>query len=63
MTLRKGEFWTCSQCTLKNSLATGVCSACKAVRTLPIESDRDRMVCPIPEGNFYVIFFDFLIQL
>ncbi|XP_013102672.2 calpain-D [Stomoxys calcitrans] len=49
MTLRKGEFWTCSQCTLKNSLATGVCSACKAVRTLPIESDRERMVGPIPE--------------
>ncbi|XP_073834719.1 calpain 15 small optic lobes isoform X1 [Musca autumnalis] len=49
MTLRKGEFWTCAQCTLKNSLATGVCSACKAVRTLPIESDREHMVCPIPE--------------
>ncbi|XP_037822631.1 calpain-D isoform X1 [Lucilia sericata] len=49
MTLRKGEFWTCSQCTLKNSLAFGVCSACKAVRTLPIESDRERIVVPIPE--------------
>ncbi|KAL9882850.1 calpain 15 small optic lobes isoform 1-T1 [Glossina fuscipes fuscipes] len=50
MTLRKGEFWTCGQCTLKNSLATGVCSACKAVRSLPIESDRDRiMVAAIPE--------------
>ncbi|TMW46568.1 hypothetical protein DOY81_008351 [Sarcophaga bullata] len=49
MTLRKGEFWTCAQCTLKNSLAFGICSACKAVRTLPIESDGERSVVPIPE--------------
>lgn len=32
LTLRKGEFWSCSQCTLKNSLATHTCSACKAPR-------------------------------
>lgn len=65
MTLRKGEFWTCGQCTLKNSLATGVCSACKAVRSLPIESDRDRiMVAAIPEGlliNFLINKFNSLL--
>lgn len=32
LTLRKGEFWSCSQCTLKNSLASHACSACKATR-------------------------------
>ena len=52
MTLRKGEFWTCAQCTLKNSLAFGICSACKAVRSLPIESDGERSVVPIPEGTY-----------
>ncbi|KAL1110427.1 hypothetical protein AAG570_007958 [Ranatra chinensis] len=30
MTLQKGEFWICSQCTLKNPLATQNCQACKS---------------------------------
>lgn len=34
MTLRKGEFWSCVQCTLKNSLTTTICVACKAVRQI-----------------------------
>lgn len=38
MTLRKGEFWSCSQCTLKNSLNSNICIACKSVRTIPIIS-------------------------
>lgn len=29
MTLKKGEFWSCSKCTLKNSLNVSTCKACK----------------------------------
>jgi hypothetical protein len=32
MTLRKGEFWACPQCTLKNSLSANACVACKSSR-------------------------------
>lgn len=31
-TLRKGEFWSCVQCTLKNSLSRTSCSACKSAK-------------------------------
>lgn len=30
MTLKKGEFWSCSKCTLKNSLNVSTCKACKS---------------------------------
>lgn len=29
MTLRKGEFWSCSKCTLKNALTASTCKVCK----------------------------------
>lgn len=33
MTLKKGEFWSCSKCTLKNSLNISSCKACKSEKT------------------------------
>lgn len=30
MTLKKGEFWSCPKCTLKNSLNVSSCKACKS---------------------------------
>ncbi|CAA9993802.1 unnamed protein product [Nesidiocoris tenuis] len=30
MTLRKGEFWTCPQCTLRNPIGIHACQVCKA---------------------------------
>lgn len=69
--MRKGEFWQCPQCTLKNSLASGICSACKSVRALPIDIDisrgaggiggvvgGDRVMLTttvIPEGNSFYV--------
>lgn len=50
MTLRKGEFWTCWQCTLRNPLDTLLCQACKARSTsqgqptAPSASSRLRVV-------------------
>lgn len=51
MTLRKGEFWTCSQCTLKNSLGQSICSACKHVRETPIISGQLSNFRPYTEQN------------
>lgn len=51
MTLRKGEFWTCSQCTLKNTLAQNTCSACKHVRETPIISGQLSNFRPYTEQN------------
>jgi len=52
MTLRKGEFWTCGHCTLKNSLHSPVCSACKSHRqpqlSMAMEAVRER-----PDGQSY----------
>lgn len=34
MTLKRGEFWSCSKCTLKNSLNVSTCKACKSEKNI-----------------------------
>lgn len=36
MTLRKGEFWSCSKCTLKNPLTLTACKICQTKKNLDV---------------------------
>lgn len=43
MTLRKGEFWTCNKCTLKNPLHISICKVCK--------TDKNTLDVPAPSRS------------
>lgn len=43
MTLRKGEFWSCNKCTLKNPLHIAICKVCK--------TDRNSLDLPAPSRS------------
>lgn len=47
MTLRKGEFWSCNKCTLKNPLHISICKVCKTDRnTLDVPAPSSRSPSP-----------------
>lgn len=46
MTLRKGEFWSCAQCTLKNPISSPVCMACK--------TNKNVLDVPKPAGKLII---------